>query len=67
MKRAIYIGKPWLGMDYGSTGAIKNLEWSEAPLKTCFRPDGSNDEYWADRCDLYIPSEDQTRHCPKPS
>ena len=68
MKRAIYVGKPWGDIRYGMTGEIVDISWSEAADKLCFIPDDDwfQVRYWADRPQLYIPSEDQKRHCPKP-
>ena len=64
MKRAIYIGKALshYGLNYGATGAVVITEDC-----SYFRPDQARDCVWPiRRTDLYIPSEDQQRHCPKP-
>lgn len=71
MKRCIYVGPtetyPWNfpgrhPLHYGMTGDCRGDEfiWS-------FRPDGQVNGSFVKREVLYIPSEDQTRHCPKPS
>ena len=66
MKRCIYIGKPWGDIQYGRTGVVVDILWSEAENKFCFIPDGDSTRYWTVRRLFYIPSEDQRRHCPKP-
>ena len=66
MKRAIYVGEPWGMIQYGSTGVVTEVAWY-GHRKSCFTPDGpENVRYWANRTEIYIPSEDQQRHCPKP-
>ncbi len=69
MKRVIYVGKPWLGLNYGMTGHIRPEEDDHDWSYPNFRPDGCLDytRLGVPRADLYIPSMDQTRHCPKPS
>ena len=67
MKRAIYVGKPrtgWTDLHYGMTGRLVERAVGFAPT---FVPDG--DEWVHAEVpeeDIYIPSEDATRHCPKP-
>ena len=71
MTRAIYVGKTdtFEGPDacrrlhpltYGMTGDYSYCGFC------IFWPDGSATGVTLDREDIYIPSEDQTRHCPKP-
>ena len=71
MKRCIYVGTAetypwnWSGrhpLHYGMTGDCR-----ESTTFWSFRPDGNATGSVVQRDDLYIPSEDQTRHCPKPS
>lgn len=66
MKRAIYVGKPWLGLAYGMTGYIRPEEDDHDWAYPNFRPDGCIDSarFGVPRADLYIPTEDQQRHCP---
>ena len=66
MKRAIYVGKPWSLIRYGSTGRLVDVLWAGSATRVCFVPDGDSIRYWTVRAELYIPSEDQQRHCPKP-
>ena len=64
MKRAIYVGKPLnhYSLHYGATGAVLVMRHS-----SYFRPDQACDcVFPIRRTDIYIPSEDQQRHCPKP-
>lgn len=63
MKRAIYVGKSVGGLEYGMTGVYENLPGIIGP---CFKPDGELHAEIVWRLDIYIPSEDLTRHCPKP-
>lgn len=72
MKRCIYVGKPWGDIQYGATGRIEDIRWSAIMDAFCFIADEVNaaeityaDRYWVPRKDIYIPSEDQRRHCPK--
>jgi len=62
MKRAIYVGETTNWVSYGMTGST----WEDS-LGRAFLPDGVSGAMIIPRADLYIPSEDQTRHCPKPS
>jgi len=61
MKRAIYVGKPYPWIRYGMTG----IHWPDS-FGAAFRPDGDPVAFIVPRKDLYIPAEDQQRHCPKP-
>ena len=66
MKRAIYVGPPGgrHNLNYGVTGnAYAGLTC------TYFTPDSDHPfvvPAQLPRTNLYIPSEDQRRHCPKP-
>ena len=66
MKRAIYVGKKIGFINYGITGEVQ--PWSGSMWS--FYPDRS--DYVIKWCvivpgpSIYIPSEDQQRHCPKP-
>jgi hypothetical protein len=66
MKRAIYVGDDDGLFKYGTTGTVR--PWGIYVSGTVnFLPDGETRGGWLIlRKDLYIPSEDQTRHCPKP-
>ncbi len=61
MKRAIYVGKPYPWIRYGMTG----IHWPDS-FGAAFRADGDPVAVIVPRKDLYIPAEDQQRHCPKP-
>ena len=64
MRRAIYVGKQWF-LTYGMTGNIEKKPKHRG--FTFFIPDGINPTVRkVRRVDIYIPSEHQTRHCPKP-
>lgn len=74
MKRAIYVGKTELypyaypsrhPLHYGMTGDFVNASGSKI---FGFIPDGKEGRRgsFVSRDDVYIPSEDKTRHCPKP-
>jgi hypothetical protein len=63
---AIYVGKPTLAFDYGHTGTVR--PWTASIWQ--FFPDSN---YWTHKpsylipCrQIYIPSQDMRRHCPKP-
>ena len=59
MKRAIYVGEDTGFLRYGMTGS--NYPDYFGPV---FYPDGLGGAFCLDRKDLYIPDEDQQRHCP---
>ena len=68
MKRAIYVGGDSWFLNYGKTGTYGMVRgnWGKRGPVFEFRPDG---EGWAiplPRIEVYLPAEDQTRHCPKP-
>ena len=69
MKRAIYVGRPYelpnnRLFSYGVTGQITLLEGCDTLCD--FLPDGASRPALMLRRNLYVPSEDQTRHCSKP-
>jgi len=79
MKRAIYVGKPEEypyqypvrhPLHYGMTGEVHDNDWMRNLGLCGFYPDGNdhpeNAGSFVDREDVYIPSEDATRHCPNP-
>ncbi len=65
MKRAIYCGQTGFSsfafFNYGMTGNA----WEES-TGWRFALDGGSQPVVILREDIYIPSEDQQRHCPKP-
>ena len=69
MKRAIYVGKTGFAgfrfLSYGMTGV--SLKWHPDCMETTFMPDGERYHIPMPRNQIYIPSEDQQRHCPKPA
>ena len=69
MKRAIYVGKPYelpnnRLFGYGVTGQITHLKGTDTLCD--FLPDGASRPVLMVRRNLYVPTEDQQRHCPKP-
>lgn len=73
MKRAIYVGPPksfWtgaFGLDFGVTGEVQPVVCAVKGKRWCFWADGCGGlgmHFLLKREDVYIPSEDQTRHCP---
>ena len=69
MKRAIYVGRPYelpnnRLFSYGVTGQIRPSEGSD--IMCDFTPDGASRPVLMLRRNLYVPSEDQQKHCPKP-
>ncbi len=69
MRRAIYVGRPYelpnnRLFSYGVTGEIK--PWEGSDILCDFRADGASRPVLMPRRNLYVPSEDQTRHCQKP-
>ena len=68
MKRAIYVGKlhgPSGFFGYGMTGEATPFDACD-PSFVWFRFDGGLGHWMVHRSEIYIPSEDQQRHCPKP-
>ena len=67
MKRAIYVGGDiWL-LNYGKTGTygMADGNWGKWGPVFEFRADGEGWTIPLPRSDVYLPAEDQTRHCPK--
>jgi hypothetical protein len=69
--RAIFVGKtaplPALfpgitELRYGLTGVVKPTFIEDFLY---FYPDGHNEWWTCERSELYVPSLDKTRHCPK--
>jgi len=55
------VGKPYPWIRYGMTG----IHWPDS-FGAAFRADGDPVAVIVPRKDLYVPAEDQQRHCPKP-
>ena len=65
MKRAIYVGESYGIFCYGMTGEAE--PWGACDLTFVkFCPDGFDSSWMLYRIEIYITSEDQQRHCPKP-
>jgi len=66
MTRCIYVGHETPALCYGRTGWF---EWERTSMQEeypVFYPDDDGGPYYIGRSCLYVPSQDQTRHCPKP-
>ena len=64
MKRAIYVGDDTGLLRYGMTGTITLFESPDSSF-VWFAPDGQRHGAWMIyRCDCYVATEDQQRHCP---
>ena len=64
MKRAIYVGVGFSALSYGMTGTMEARCNSRF---VAFYPDGFlRGQWFLERKEIYIPAEDQSRHCPKP-
>lgn len=68
MKRSIYVGKTLTGRDGGTLHyGVKGHHHHDPQAGTVFRGQGCK-TIWSglSRRDVYVPSEQPTRHCPKP-